>query len=98
MLRSFFATRAEDETMASDNEEAVRLSDRLALRPKEAAAVLGLSERALRALLPSLPHLRAGGAVLIPVEALRRWLEEQARREPTRVEAIVGETLRSIRG
>jgi excisionase family DNA binding protein len=84
--------------MASDKEESVRLSDRLALRPKEAAAVLGLSERALRALLPSLPHIRAGGAVLIPVEALRRWLEEQARREPSRVDAIVGETLRSIRG
>lgn len=84
--------------MASDIPEPTRLTDRLALRPKEAAAVLGLSERALRALLPSLPHIRAGGAVLIPVEALRRWLDEGARREPARVDAIVAETLRSIRG
>lgn len=98
MLRSFAETRAEDQAMASDIEEPIRLTDRLALRPKEAAAVLGLSERALRALLPSMPHIRAGGAVLIPVEALRRWLDEQARREPARVDAIVGETLRSIRG
>lgn len=98
MLHSLSETRAEDETMASDTGEPIRLTDRLALRPKEAAAVLGLSERALRALLPSLPHIRAGGAVLIPVEALRRWLDEGARREPARVDTIVGEALRSIRG
>ena len=84
--------------MASDTAEPIRLTDRLALRPKEAAAVLGLSERALRALLPSLPHIRVGGAVLIPVEALRRWLDEGARREPARVDGTVAETLRSIRG
>jgi hypothetical protein len=74
------------------------LSDRLALRPREAAAALGLSERAFRALLPSLPHVRAGGAVLVPVEALRRWLEERARIGPDRIEAIVAETMDSIRG
>ena len=84
--------------MPSDAKQPVRLTDRLALRPREAAAVLGLSERAFRTLLPSMPHIRAGGAVLIPVEALRRWLDEQARREPDRLDAIVGETLRSIQG
>lgn len=83
--------------MSEDPEKTVRLADRLALRPKEAAAVLGLSERAFRALLPCLPHVRAGGAVLVPVEALRRWLEEQAAREPERVDAIVTDSLRSIR-
>jgi excisionase family DNA binding protein len=82
--------------MASDSEKALHLTDRLALRPKEAAAVLGLSERAFRSLLPSLPHVRAGGAVLIPIEALRRWLEEQTRVETSRVDAIVTETLGSI--
>lgn len=85
-------------TVASNTENAVPLTDRLALRPREAAAVLGLSERAFRALLPSMPHIRAGGAVLIPVEALRRWLEEQTRSEPGQLDAIVTETLRSIRG
>jgi hypothetical protein len=84
--------------VSEDSEKTLRLANRLALRPKEAAAVLGLSERAFRTLLPSLPHVRAGGAVLVPVEALRRWLDEQAAREPERVDAIVTETLRSIRG
>lgn len=84
--------------MSEDSEKIIRLADRLALRPKEAAATLGLSERAFRALLPSLPHVRAGGAVLIPVEALRRWLDEQAVREPDRIDGIVSETLGSIRG
>ncbi len=35
-------------------DDPLRLCDRLALRPKEAAQVLGLSERSLRALLPEL--------------------------------------------
>lgn len=86
-----------EQTVSEDPEKTIRLADRLALRPKEAAAVLGLSERAFRALLPSLPHVRAGGAVLVPVESLRRWLDDQAAREPGRVDAIVTETLRSIR-
>jgi hypothetical protein len=73
------------------------LADRLALRPREAAAALGLSERSFRALLPRLPHLRAGGAVLVPLEALRRWLEEQSRAEPDRVAQIVAETMETIR-
>jgi hypothetical protein len=41
----------------------VSLPDRLALRPKEAAETLGLSERALRSLLPRLTHVRAGVVV-----------------------------------
>jgi hypothetical protein len=73
------------------------LADRLALRPREAAATLGLSERAFRSLLPRLPHVRAGTAVLIPVEALRRWLDEQARRQPSRIDEIVREGLRAVR-
>lgn len=84
--------------MSEDPEKAVRLADRLALRPKEAAAVLGLSERTFRALLPFLPHVRAGGAILVPVDALRRWLDERAAQDPNRIDAVVSETLRSIRG
>src|SRR5262245_44243801 len=45
------------------------LSDRLALRPREAAEALGLSERKRRELLPELPHVRRGGVVL-----LHSWL------------------------
>lgn len=69
----------------------LQLGGRLALRPREAAAALGLSERTFRALLPTLPHVRAGGAVLVPVEALRRWLDEQAKAEGDRVLRVAAE-------
>lgn len=83
--------------------EPLRLADRLALRPREAAKALGLSERTFRSLLPKLPHVRTGGAVLIPVEPLRRWLEAQcamqhdhSQAERDRVEAITQDFLSSI--
>jgi len=74
------------------------LADRLALRPAEAARALGLSERTFRDLLPRIPHFRTeeGGAVLIPVEALRRWLNEQAKAEGDRVSAVAAEILSTI--
>jgi hypothetical protein len=71
----------------------VLLAERLALRPAEAAVALGLSERAFRALLPQLPHIRAGGAVLLPVDALRRWLDEQAKNEKARADAVADEII-----
>ena len=70
--------------------------DRLALRPREAAEALGLSERKLRELLPELPHIRVGGAVLLPVEGLRAWLREQAEAEQGRVEKVAEEILRAV--
>jgi len=72
------------------------LSSRLALRPKEAAQALGLSERKLREVLPQLPHVRVGGAVLLPVEGLQAWLREQSRTEQSRVETVVEEILSSV--
>jgi hypothetical protein len=72
---------------ARDRARLVELANRLALRPLEAAAALGLSERAFRSLLPRLPHIRVGGAVLVPLEPLRRWLEEQARDTSARADA-----------
>lgn len=73
------------------------LRGRLAIRPKEAARLLGLSGRAFRTLLPTVPHFRAGGAVLIPVEALRRWLDEQAHHEQARTDRVTDEILKSLR-
>lgn len=73
----------ERERFASD------LASRLALRPAEAARALGISERKLRQLLPQLPHVRAEGVVMIPVEPLRRWLAETARAERDRSDAAV---------
>lgn len=52
----------------------------LALRPREAAAAIGVSERTLWAWTAAdeVPHFRVGKAVLYPVDALRRWLDERA--------------------
>ena len=69
---------------------------RLALRPKEAAEALGISERTLRQILPELPHFRVGGVVLLPVEELKAWLREQASAEGSRAEALVGQILETI--
>ena len=41
-------------------EPRAELTDRLALRPTEVARALGLSERAIRQILPQLPHHQSG--------------------------------------
>jgi excisionase family DNA binding protein len=52
------------------------LARRLALRPKEAAAALGVSDRTLRKWMrdADLPYFRLDGAVRIPVADLRHWM------------------------
>jgi excisionase family DNA binding protein len=79
---------------------ATPLSERLALRPAEAARALGVSERTLRTLLPRLPHVRLSGTVLLPVRDLERWLHEQARAEVEsrrqRVTSIVHEGIEAL--
>jgi excisionase family DNA binding protein len=72
------------------------LETRVALRPKEAAEALGISDRTLRQLLPELPTVRRGGIVLIPVEQLRTWLREESEAEKGCVERAVGEILESV--
>jgi len=52
----------------------------LSMRPREAALALGISERLLwewtrRGLVP---HVRIGGVVVYPTDALRDWLQKQA--------------------
>lgn len=52
----------------------------LAMRARETAKALGISERLLwewtdRGLVP---HIRLGKAILYPVDSLREWLKEQA--------------------
>ena len=59
--------------MSGIHQEVPRLSERLALRPREAAQALGISERKLRELLPELPHVRRGGVLMFPVDSLRGW-------------------------
>ena len=76
--------------------EVLRLADRLALRPREAAAALGVSERKLRQLLPKLPHVREDGVVLLPVVQLQRWLADRARAQEDRADAIAREQLSQL--
>lgn len=53
----------------------------LAVGRREAAAMLGISERLLWTWTnaKTIPHVRIGTRVLYPVEELRRWLEDHAR-------------------
>ncbi len=74
----------------------VDLGSRLALRPKEAAEALGIGERTLRQILPELPHVRVGGVVLLPVDALRAWLLEQAKAEQGKAQKMAEEILQVI--
>ncbi len=76
--------------------ERLHLGDRLALRPKEAAQVLGIGERTLRQLLPELPVVRVGNVVLIPKDLLREWLRSQAESGKIGVDRTIGEILESI--
>ncbi len=75
----------------------IGLTNRLALRPKEAAEALGIGERTLRQILPELPHVRVGGVILLPVEGLQAWLREQSRAERGRVDETVNEILDSMK-
>ena len=52
----------------------------LALRPKQAARMLGIGERLLwsKTNAGEIPHARIGRAVVYPVDALRAWLNHQA--------------------
>lgn len=51
---------------------------RLAYRPAEAAAALGISLRRLRQIKHEIPHVRRGDTLLFPVAELQRWLERNA--------------------
>jgi len=75
------------------------LSRRLALRPKEAAGVLGVSERKFRSMLPEIPHVRLEGVVIIPVDSLRGWLRERSETASTATSAdrVVNGTLAALR-
>jgi excisionase family DNA binding protein len=81
---------------AEVSQERLYLADRLALRPAEAARALGISERTLRSLLPQLPVVRTGGAVLIPVEALREWLRDRVSKRHDKLNQAVQEALKKV--
>ena len=80
----------------SQREEVFWLANRIALRPKEAAMALGISERTLRQILPELPHFHAGRRVLVPVEGLRRWIEDRATAETEHASTLADEIIDSF--
>lgn len=53
---------------------------KLALRARDAAKALSISERLLATLVAEkrIPHARINSAVIFPVADLQRWLSEQA--------------------
>ena len=55
-----------------------RAVPRFGLSIREAAKSIGLSEGAFRELLPSIPHIRAGRRVIVPVDGFRTWLDQQS--------------------
>jgi len=58
--------------------------------------VLGVSEGHLRNLLPELPHVRLGGRLVIPVDGLRKWLQERTEAQVGRIDGAVDEIMRSF--
>ena len=69
------------------------LSGRLALRPHEAAAALGISDGKLRQIAPELPRVRRGRTVLYPVAGLEQWLAAQAEAPGQDVDSISDEVV-----
>jgi predicted DNA-binding transcriptional regulator AlpA len=72
--------------MQKDNRTNITETPRLTLRPRQAAAALGISERTLWSLTAPrgpIPCVRIGAGkrktVLYPADALRDWLRAQAR-------------------
>ena len=57
----------------------IPLSQRLLLRPEEAAAVLGLGRSTIYELLRAgeLPSVHVGRATRIPAQAIQRWIEQR---------------------
>ncbi|MFO0897985.1 MAG: helix-turn-helix domain-containing protein [Pirellulales bacterium] len=57
----------------------------LALRPREAAKALGVSDRTLWSWTHhgDIPHLRIGRTVLYPVEGLQAWLRSRSQFQAT---------------
>ncbi|NNF44242.1 MAG: helix-turn-helix domain-containing protein [Phycisphaerales bacterium] len=55
----------------------------LSLRPKDAARALGIGERLLwsKTNAGEIPCVRIGRAVVYPVDLLRDWLAEEAKRK-----------------
>lgn len=92
---------AEIDTERASGSEALaigrRAPERIAYRPPELAALLGISGRTLRKWMrdEGLPFLRLDGVVLIPAAMLDAWLAERVSAE-RRAETLAAEILDDI--
>lgn len=61
--------------------EQTKVSDRMALSMNEFARVMGISRtKAFQmAKVPGFPTVRLGKRMVVPIEQLRKWLEEQSK-------------------
>ena len=75
-------------------EKRLHLAERVGLRIEEAAASMGLSERAFRDhILPRCPKLYAGRAVLIPTRLFKEFIEGLAAEEQQTTQETASELL-----
>ena len=73
------------------------LADRVGLRIEEAAAALGLSERAFRDhILPGCPKIYAGRSVVIPKKLFERHVERLAQEEEQETQETATELLARV--
>jgi excisionase family DNA binding protein len=58
------------------------LEERITYRPLEAAKMLGIGKSKVYELMArkELPSIRLGGSLLIPVHALRQWIEDELKK------------------
>ena len=79
-------------------DERLHLADRLALRPKEAAEALGISQRTLRDWMrnEALPYAHVGNVILIRCDDLCRWLKERVE-DGRQTDALVGGILDGLK-
>jgi excisionase family DNA binding protein len=58
-------------------------TERLLLRPEEAAAAIGISRAKAYELIArrEIPSVRVGSSLRVPVDALKQWIERQLKAE-----------------
>jgi len=77
-------------------QEVENLTNRVALGIRETATALGVSEGLVRKWLPQMPHTRLGERVLIPVDPLKKWLQERSQTEMDASRRSAAEILKAL--
>jgi hypothetical protein len=77
-------------------QEVENLTNRVALGIRETATALGVSEGLVRTWLPQMPHTRLGERVLIPVDPLKKWLQERSQAEMDASRRSAAEILKAL--